>query len=562
MRQTRCALLFVLVLFGMGTLPQQGAHMHAQSAGGCQSFAQTGHTLCGQFLAYWQSHGGLAQQGYPLSEEGAEISDLNGKSYVVQVFERGVFEKHPENAPPADVLLAQLGRLRYKAKYGGGGAPGQVVNQAGGHYFPETGHTVGGRFWAYWQNHGGVAQQGYPISEEFHENSDLDGKPYLVQYFERAVFEYHPENAAPYDVLLTQLGRLRANVRPAPAPQAPQAGGAPPAPPATSTPVAAAPATRASTFQKGANFTAWWYTQYSGAGADQALAQLAATGANALTLVVTGYQDGLGATQITFGQPRTPSDADLLHVIARAHSLGMTVMLKPHVDLADASHWRGEIGARFSGEAAWQAWFASYQNFINHYAAVAQQGGADYLCIGTELMGTTTREAQWRTVVAGVRAQYKGPLTYAANWGGEETGIRWWDALDYIGVDAYYPLTGKRDPSVEELKQAWVNRGYVNLLEGLSRTFGKPIMFTEIGYGSVSGANMAPATTDSGSLDMQEQANAYEAALATFWGKPWMAGIYWWDWSVDPNKGGSGDSSYTPHNKPAEAVLKSYYTGR
>ena len=116
--------------------------------------------------------------------------------------------------------------------------------------------------------------------------------------------------------------------------------------------------------------------------------------------------------------------------------------------------------------------------------------------------------------------------------------------------------------SVEELKQAWVSRGYVSLLEGLTRTYGKPLMFTEIGYGSVAGANMAPATTDGGSLDLQEQANAYEAALATFWGKPWMAGMYWWDWSVDPNKGGSGDSSFTPHNKPAEAVLKSYYTGR
>src|SRR5262245_28365465 len=87
------------------------------------------------------------------------------------------------------------------------GFPGATPSAAQGdhHTFPETGHTVSGLFWQYWQTHGGLAQQGYPISEEFTEVSDLDGQPYTVQYFERAVFEQHPENQAPYDVLLSQL---------------------------------------------------------------------------------------------------------------------------------------------------------------------------------------------------------------------------------------------------------------------------------------------------------------------------------------------------------------------
>jgi hypothetical protein len=75
--------------------------------------------------------------------------------------------------------------------------------------FPETGKTVAGRFLEYWNLNGGLAQQGYPLSDEFTEKSDLDGKTYKVQYFERAVFEYHPENAKPYDVLLSQLGTFR-----------------------------------------------------------------------------------------------------------------------------------------------------------------------------------------------------------------------------------------------------------------------------------------------------------------------------------------------------------------
>src|SRR5438093_9017175 len=68
---------------------------------------------------------------------------------------------------------------------------------ADAHYFTETHHTVSGAFWTYWQSHGGLAQQGFPITEEFQEVSPVDAKSYTVQYFERAVFELHPENAPP-----------------------------------------------------------------------------------------------------------------------------------------------------------------------------------------------------------------------------------------------------------------------------------------------------------------------------------------------------------------------------
>ena len=103
-------------------------------------------------------------------------------------------------------MLSQLGTFQYRKKYPDG-APNQRPNRdAGTLLFAETGKRLGGRFLTYWQEHGGVQQNGYPISDEFTEVSDLDGKPYTVQYFERAVFEWHPENAPPYDVLLSQLG--------------------------------------------------------------------------------------------------------------------------------------------------------------------------------------------------------------------------------------------------------------------------------------------------------------------------------------------------------------------
>ncbi|HKP52665.1 MAG TPA: PQQ-dependent sugar dehydrogenase [Chloroflexia bacterium] len=173
-----------------------------------QTFPETGKTVSGIFLDYWERNGGLLQQGYPISGLLNEVSDLDGKVYTVQYFERAVFEYHPEIADTTyKVLLSQLGTFQYKLKYPDA-APEQKPNdEADAVLFSETGKHVGGVFLTYWHEHGGLAQIGFPISEEFTEVSPLNGKPYLVQYFERAVFEYHPKKAGTqFEVLLSQLG--------------------------------------------------------------------------------------------------------------------------------------------------------------------------------------------------------------------------------------------------------------------------------------------------------------------------------------------------------------------
>lgn len=176
---------------------------------GSVTFPETGMTLSGIFLTYWQRNGGLAQQGYPITNVMGEVSDLDGKLYTVQYFERAVFEYHPQEPEPYKVLLSHLGRFEYDKKYPGG-APSQRPNgDPGTLFFPQTGKRLGGSFLEYWRANGGLMQQGYPISDEFTERSELDGRLYTVQYFERAVFEYHPENKKPYDVLLSHLGRFR-----------------------------------------------------------------------------------------------------------------------------------------------------------------------------------------------------------------------------------------------------------------------------------------------------------------------------------------------------------------
>ncbi|HEX5504056.1 MAG TPA: kelch repeat-containing protein [Thermomicrobiales bacterium] len=167
-------------------------------------FVQTDVCMQGRFLAYWRAHGGLATNGYPLSYEfGQQLED--GNTYTVQYFERVRMEDHPENPPPWDVELGQFGRRILQERTGHGTAP-PAQPKDGFAYFQVTGHNVAQDFYAYWQANGGLAQFGYPVTEEYQERLE-DGKTYTVQYFERARFERHPENQPPWDIELGQFGR-------------------------------------------------------------------------------------------------------------------------------------------------------------------------------------------------------------------------------------------------------------------------------------------------------------------------------------------------------------------
>ncbi|HEX5501266.1 MAG TPA: SH3 domain-containing protein [Thermomicrobiales bacterium] len=170
-------------------------------------FPQSGHTLRDTFKRYWETHGGLAQFGFPLTEPFLEASADDGQTYLVQYFERARFELHPEHAgTPYEVELGFLGKAFHQPDP-------PTTARPGARFFPETGHNLGGRFRAYWEAHGGLSVYGLPLTEEIQEVSPTDGQTYTVQYFERARFEEHPENPAPYDVLLGQLGRQLLTLR-------------------------------------------------------------------------------------------------------------------------------------------------------------------------------------------------------------------------------------------------------------------------------------------------------------------------------------------------------------
>ena len=309
-------------------------------------------------------------------------------------------------------------------------------------------------------------------------------------------------------------------------------------------------------FQQGVAYASWQQGEYSSVESDQTLATVVKPiGVNWISVVVTCYQNSFTATEIQCDSDRTPTDDDLKHAVDYAHSLGLQVMLKPHVDLDDGQ-WRGEIELG-GDEAAWTAWFAEYTNFITHYAALAQETGIEYFVIGTELQGTSSREVEWRAVTAAVRAVYHGPLTYAANHGEEVLNLTWWDAVDAIGVDAYYPLTESDAPTLPELRSAWTP--IVERLGQLSKQWNRRVILTEAGYQSRNGTNRTPWHVETKAIDLQEQADSYQAVFDSFTGHDWWQGVFWWYWNVRLDQGGPENSGFTANNKPAENVLRLNY---
>ena len=311
---------------------------------------------------------------------------------------------------------------------------------------------------------------------------------------------------------------------------------------------------------EGMNVAAWWHGRYGSQGARESLRELRDVGVEWIAIVVTCYQESLDSPVIRCPETtRTPGLAAVRGLIRTARSLGFKVLLKPHLDIDDDT-WRGLIDFG-DDEDAWGAWFRAYTAFILRYARLAQEEAVDMFCIGVELGGTVRRARDWREVIRTVRETYSGPLVYAANWRGEMWRVPFWYELDYIGIDAYYPLTGRFSPALGELVAAW--RGPLRSTGCLAMREGKPVIFTEIGYRSLDGALREPWNwASTGAPDPEEQALGYRAFFEAVWGKPpWFAGAFFWHWELDPAAGGPMDTGYTPQNKPAEDILRAHFRG-
>jgi len=300
-------------------------------------------------------------------------------------------------------------------------------------------------------------------------------------------------------------------------------------------------------FQKGMSYVSW-PPNFDSANSNESLRLLRLTNTEWVAICVFWYQENINSTEI-HPSYNTPSNSSVIQVINTCHELGMKVMLKPMVDPLDGN-WRGYIPV--SAE-----WFASYTNFIGFWAEFSQENKVDMLCVGCEFNSNDGQTASWENVTAAVRQRYSGPITYAANWDVYQN-VHWWDSMDYVGIDAYFPLTNKNNPTVEELKAGW--NFWAEKMASWQATVNKPIIFTEIGYRSADGTNEAPYNyLMSAPPDLQEQVDCYNATFQTFSDKNWFYGFYWWNWETNPSAGGNSDTGYTPQNKPVESLITSRY---
>ena len=288
---------------------------------------------------------------------------------------------------------------------------------------------------------------------------------------------------------------------------------------------------------------------YGSGAAFQQLVRLKELGVNTVTVVPYGFTRAPEETEVRWrGSDET--DERVSSTLREARRLGLATVLKPQLW---SRGWTGDIA--FADEVAFRLWMESYRRFLLHYARLAETERADLLVVGTELGGLTVHEADWRALIREVRTVYGGPLTYAANWGREFETLAFWDELDLLGVNFYYPLAA---PGEEPRAGSPRLRELERMLEAMSRRHRKPVLFTEVGFAASATAAAEPWKEENAALDPEMQARCYEVVLQSFYGKRWLAGLHWWKWPSH-GRGYSDDPSFSPLGKPALGVLERWY---
>ncbi len=286
-----------------------------------------------------------------------------------------------------------------------------------------------------------------------------------------------------------------------------------------------------------------------------------------IVLVPYAYQEKFDTPDLHFGSRRKrllSRDSSYLELYQRADDLGISTIIKPHIWMhTGKGKWRSDI--MLEDPAEFEIWAGLYTAFIVHYAALSQRIKAPAFCIGTELATMTKNYPEfWKQLIRDVRSVYDGKLFYAANWYEEYEQITFWEDLDYVGIQAYFPLADTPMPTVDQLVIAW--KPYLEKIKKLSKKVGKPVLFTEVGYKSTADAARSPWEWVEGAkaltkrISTETQANCYEAFFRSFWHKPWFSGAIIWQWRGNHDgAGGKQNINFTPQNKPAQNVMAKWF---
>lgn len=299
---------------------------------------------------------------------------------------------------------------------------------------------------------------------------------------------------------------------------------------------------------------------YGSPASAESLRQLALLGFDSISLTPFGFQRSSEDTEIIWvgnrGGRIGETDDAIRAGVRQARARGFRIMLKPHIWLRPPG-WPGSIEP--TDAAGWNAWFDSYREFILHYARLAEEIHAETFCVGNELVIASSHEKAWRQLIAKTRKVYHGRLTYGANFD-EVFNVPFWDALDAIGVSAYFPLSDAGAPDAATLIRAW--QPIVAKLARFSARWKRPVLFTEVGYASRDGATKHPWEEHGGNLNVRVQAAAYEAFFRAVWPQSWVAGVYFWKWESYPHHDDGHRIAFTIENKPAAEVVRRYFGPR
>ncbi|NND77416.1 MAG: hypothetical protein HKN39_04475 [Flavobacteriales bacterium] len=287
-----------------------------------------------------------------------------------------------------------------------------------------------------------------------------------------------------------------------------------------------------------------------------------------ITMVPWGFQKNELSSEVSHGSVdslrATRHDHEWAKRIKMVRSKGFKVFLKPHLWIHEPSlgKWRSDIFP--SSEEDWKMWSDSYSDYIVRYAKVAEEGSAEMYCIGTEFSRLTLEKPEyWIELIANVRKVYSGKVVYAANWYKEYEEIGFWDQLDFIGIQAYFPLSKSEYPGVEELSQSW--NEFVPALSTVSEKYDRKILFTEMGYRSTSTGAIEPwLWVEDPALGEEiysgvTQANCYQAFFNSIWDQEWFAGLHLWQMRPDIEQRRNKELDFTPQGKPASDVIRKGY---
>jgi hypothetical protein len=300
---------------------------------------------------------------------------------------------------------------------------------------------------------------------------------------------------------------------------------------------------------------------YGSAASEALLDELVQLGANAVSITPFGRIWSLSSTRIELDFEWTVEHnrAAILRLARAAKARGLRVLLIPHL-WVETIGWRGEIDP--GSAAGWATYQAQYRRFVLHWAEVAAAADADIFSIGVECKSWSGRfGAYWLELIRDVRAVFPGQLTYSANWD-EADNVLFWEQLDYVGINAFYPLASHNQASYAQYAEgaeAAVERAHT-----LGRLVGKPVLFVEIGYTTRPNAAVEPWLWPDIMQDVQvdewEQARALAALMGAAATKPWLAGVFVWRYYANLDDVSQEASwGFSPHGKLAERVLRNVF---